>query len=144
MLTGDENIVEAECAVFWRIKDPGQFLFRIDKPEAAVKVAAESALREVIGRTPIQAAMSDKRQQIADQTRELLQTLLDHANSGILITRVQLQRVDPPAAVIDAFNDVQRARADQERSRNEAEAYANDIIPRARGDAVRIAQDAEA
>jgi len=144
MLTGDENIVEAECAVFWRIKDARQFLFQIRDPQAAVKVEAESALREVISRTPIQAAMSDKRQQIADQTRELLQTLLDRENAGITITEVQLQRVDPPAAVIDAFNDVQRARADQERARNEAEAYANDIIPRARGEASRITQEAQA
>jgi membrane protease subunit HflK len=144
MLTGDENIVEAECAVLWRIKDAGQFLFRVKDAEAALKVSAESALREVIGRTPIQAAMSDKRQQIADQTRELLQGLLDRQSSGILVTEVQLQRVDPPAAVIDAFNDVQRARADQERARNEAEAYANDILPRARGEAARIVQEAEA
>ena len=144
MLTGDENIVEAGCAVLWRIKDAGQYLFKIQDAEAALKVSAESALREVIGRTPIQAAMSDKRQQIADQTRELLQTLLDRQNSGILVTEVQLQRVDPPAAVIDAFNDVQRARADQERARNEAEAYANDILPRARGEASHITQEAEA
>ena len=144
MLTGDENIVEAGCAVLWRIKDAGQFLFKIQDAEAALKVTAESALREVIGRTPIQAALSDKRQQIADQTRELLQTLLDRQNSGILVTQVQLQRVDPPAAVIDAFNDVQRARADQERARNEAEAYANDILPRARGEASHIMQQAEA
>ena len=144
MLTGDENIVEAGCAVLWRIKDAGQFLFKIKDAEAALKVTAESALREVIGRTPIQAALSDKRQQIADQTRELLQTLLDRQNSGILVTQVQLQRVDPPAAVIDAFNDVQRARADQERARNEAEAYANDILPRARGEASHIMQQAEA
>jgi membrane protease subunit HflK len=144
MLTGDENIVEADCAVSWRIKDAGQFLFRVNNPEAALKLVAESALREVISRTPIQAAMSDKRQQVADQTRELLQALLDKANSGILVTQVQLQRVDPPAAVIDAFNDVQRARADQERARNEAEAYANDIIPRARGEASHIAQESEA
>lgn len=144
MLTGDENIVEAGCAVLWRIKDAGQFLFKIQGAEAALKVTAESALREVIGRTPIQAAMSDKRQQIADQTRDLLQSLLDRQNSGILVTQVQLQRVDPPAAVIDAFNDVQRARADQERARNEAQAYANDILPRARGEASRILQDSEA
>lgn len=144
MLTGDENIVEAGCAVLWRIKDAGQYLFKIENAEAALKVSAESALREVIGRTPIQAAMSDKRQQIADQTRELLQSLLDKQNSGILVTQVQLQRVDPPAAVIDAFNDVQRARADQERARNEAEAYANDILPRARGEASHIVQEAEA
>ncbi len=144
MLTGDENIVEADCAVFWKIRDAGQFLFRVNAPEAAVKIAAEGALREVISRTPIQAAMSDKRQQIADETRALLQSLLDSEQAGIQITQVQLQRVEPPLAVIDAFNDVQRARADQERARNEAEAYSNDILPRARGEAERIRQDAEA
>lgn len=144
MLTGDENIVEADCTVFWRIKDAGQYLFKISDPERSIKIIAESALREVIGRTPIQSAMSDKRAQIADETRELLQQLLDSEKAGILITQVQLQRVDPPPQVIDAFNDVQRARADQERARNEAEAYANDVIPRARGDAARITQDAEA
>lgn len=144
MLTGDENIVEADCAVFWRIKDAGQFLFSVDNPEFAIKLAAESALREVIGRTPIQAALSDKRQQIADETKTLLQHLLDTEKAGVLITQVQLQRVDPPVAVIDAFNDVQRARADQERARNDAESYANDIIPRARGEASHISQEAEA
>lgn len=143
MLTGDENIVEAECAVFWKIKDAKQFLFRVKNPEVSVRITAESALREIIGRTPIQAAMSDKRQQIADETRELMQTLLDHENAGILVSQVQLQRVDPPAAVIDAFNDVQRARADQERARNEADSYANDMLPRARGEASKITQEAE-
>ena len=144
MLTGDENIVEAECAVFWRIKNAKDFLFRVKNPELSVRITAESALREIIGRTPIQSAMSDKRQQIADQTRELMQTLLDRENAGILISQVQLQRVDPPAAVIDAFNDVQRARADQERARNDADSYANDILPRARGEASKITQEAEA
>ena len=144
MLTGDENIVEADCTVFWRIRDPGQFLFRVDDPERAVRIAAEGALRDVISRTPIQAAMSDRRQQIADQTHALLQSLLDAERAGVQITQVQLQRVEPPLAVIDAFNDVQRARADQERARNEAEAYANDILPRARGDAEHIRQEAEA
>jgi len=144
MLTGDENIVEADCAVFWKIRDAGEFLFRVNAPETAVKVAAEGALRDVISHTPIQAAMSDKRKQIADETKALLQSLLDSERAGIEITEVQLLRVEPPLAVIDAFNDVQRARADQQRSRNEAEAYANDILPRARGDAERIRQDAEA
>ncbi len=144
MLTGDENIVEADCTVFWKIRDPGQFLFKVDNPELAVRITAEGALRDVISRTPIQAAMSDKRQQIADETLALLQTLLDDEHAGVEITQVQLQRVEPPLAVIDAFNDVQRARADQERARNEAEAYANDILPRARGDAERIRQEAEA
>jgi membrane protease subunit HflK len=144
MLTGDENIVEADCTVSWRIKDAGQFLFDVDDPERAVRLAAESALHEVIGRTPIQAALSDKRQQIADETKDLLQKLLDAEKAGVAITQVQLERVDPPAAVIDAFNDVQRARADQERARNDAQAYANDILPRARGEADHIAEDAEA
>ena len=144
MLTGDENIVEADGAVFWKIRDPGQFLFKVDNPELAVRIAAEGALRDVISRTPIQAAMSNKRQQIADETQALLQKLLDDEQAGVEITQVQLQRVEPPLAVIDAFNDVQRARADQERARNEAEAYANDILPRARGDAERIRQEAEA
>jgi membrane protease subunit HflK len=130
--------------VFWKIRDAGEFLFRVSAPEAAVKISAEDALRDVISRTPIQAAMSDKRQQIADQTKTELQSLLDSEHAGIEITQVQLLRVEPPLAVIDAFNDVQRARADQERSRNEAEAYANDILPRARGDAERIRQDADA
>lgn len=144
MLTGDENIVEADCTVFWRIKDAKLYLFKINKPELAVKIAAESALREIISRTPIQAAMSDKRAQITDETRDLLQRLLDREQSGIFITQVQLQRVDPPPQVIDAFNDVQRARADQERARNEAEAYANDVLPRARADADRTTQEANA
>jgi modulator of FtsH protease HflK len=144
MLTGDENIVEADCTVFWKIRDPGQFLFKVDNPKLAVRIAAEGAFRDVISRTPIQAAMSNKRQQIADETLALLQKLLDNEHAGVEITQVQLQRVEPPLAVIDAFNDVQRARADQERARNEAEAYANDILPRARGDAERIRQEAEA
>ena len=144
MLTGDENIVEADSTVFWKIGDPGKFLFQVDNPELAVRIAAEGALRDVISRTPIQAAMSDRRQQVADETKALLQKLLDDERAGVEIVAVQLQRVEPPLAVIDAFNDVQRARADQERARNEAQAYANDILPRARGDATRIRQDAEA
>ncbi|MDE1950827.1 MAG: protease modulator HflK, partial [Burkholderiales bacterium] len=115
MLTGDENIVEAAGTVLWRIKNAGDYLFNIKDTPDAVRVTAESALREIISRTPIQAAMSDKRQQIADQTTELLQRLLDKEHSGVLIVQVQLQRVDPPKEVIDAFIDVQRARADQER-----------------------------
>jgi modulator of FtsH protease HflK len=144
MLTGDENIVEADAAVFWRIKDAGKYLFAVRDPELTVKVAAESALREVIGRNPIQAALSDKRELIAIQAQEELQRLLDAYGAGIQVQQVQLQRVDPPSAVIDAFNDVQRARADQERARNEAEAYRNDIIPRARGEAERLVQEAHA
>ncbi len=144
MLTGDENIVEADGTVFWKIRDPGKFLFKVENPELAVRTAAEGALRDIISRTPIQAAMSTSRQEIADETRTLLQQLLDDEQAGVEITQVQLQRVEPPLAVIDAFNDVQRAKADQERARNEAEAYANDILPRARGEATRIRQEAQA
>lgn len=133
MLTGDENVVDADCVIFWQIKDAGLFLFNIAEPEVGLSTAAESALREVIARMPIQAALSEKRQQIADETKAVLQKILDTEQAGVQVLQVQLQRIDPPNAVIDAFNDVQRARADQERARNEAEAYANDILSRARG-----------
>ncbi len=144
MLTGDENLLEADADLLWQVKDAGQFLFNVADPETALRVTAESALREVVSRTPIQGVLSDKRRQVVDETAELLQSVLDREGAGIRVVQVQLNRVDPPGAVIDAFNDVQRARADQERSRNEAQAYANDILPRARGDAVRIVQEAEA
>ncbi len=144
MLTGDENVVIAEYVVFWRIKDAGAFLFQVADPVATLQMAAQSAMHAVIGRYPIQAALSDKRQEIADQAKDMLQRILDGYQSGILVTQVQLQRVDPPAAVIDAFNDVQRARADQERARNDAESYANDVLPRARGEADRMKEEANA
>ena len=144
MLTGDENIVEATAAIFWRINDPVKYLFNVTDPEAIVRIAGESAVRQVIGFNPIQAGLSDQRQKIADEARERLQKLLDSYDLGVTVTGVQLQRVDPPTAVIDAFNDVQRARADQERARNEAEAYGRDILPRARGEAERIKQEAQA
>ncbi|WP_240319029.1 FtsH protease activity modulator HflK [Acidibrevibacterium fodinaquatile] len=144
MLTGDENIVEAEYSVLWKIKDAGAYLFHIQDPEALVRMTAETAVREVIGRNPIQAALSEERQRIAAEAQAEQQALLDSYGAGILVIEVQLQRVDPPTAVIDAFNDVQRARADQQRARNEAEAYRNDILPRARGEATRITEAAEA
>ena len=144
MLTGDENILEANYVVFWKINDPAKFLFKLYDPEDMVRMAAESMMREVVSRFPIQAVLSDKRQQVAEQARDGLQRLLDSYQTGIQIREVQLLRVDPPNAVIDAFNDVQRARADQERARNEAEAYRNDILPRARGEAQHIVQEAEA
>lgn len=144
MLTGDENIVEVDCSLLWKIRDAGEYLFNVSRPKEALRTAAESALRDVIADTPIQAALSDKRREVADEARSLLQGVLDREHAGIRIIQVQLLRIEPPAAVIDAFNDVQRARADQERERNEAQAYANDILPRARGQADRIKQDADA
>ena len=143
MLTGDENLVEADCVISWKIKNAGQYLFKVYDPEKMLRLAAESVVRDVIARNPIQSALSDRRQQIADQIGDELQKRLDSYKTGILITQAQLLRVDPPLAVIDAFNDVQRARADQERERNEAEAYSNEILPRARGEANRMIQEAE-
>jgi membrane protease subunit HflK len=144
MLTGDENIVDINFTVFWVIKDAKAYLFNIRDPEMTVKSAAESAMREVIGETPIASALAEGRGKIETETQQLLQQLLNDYGAGIELTEVQLQRVDPPDPVIDAFRDVQRALADRARLRNEAESYANDIIPRARGDAVRITQEAAA
>ena len=144
MLTGDENIVDIDFTVFWVIKDAGNFLFNIRNPEATVKLTAESAMREVIGQTPIQSALTEGRNDIEQGTQTRVQQLLDDYGSGIEVRRVQLLKVDPPGPVIDAFVDVQRARADLERLRNEAEAYRNDILPRARGEAEKMIQDANA
>ncbi|MFQ5534233.1 MAG: FtsH protease activity modulator HflK [Sphingomonadales bacterium] len=144
MLTGDENIVDIDFVVNWVIKDAGQFLFNIQDPPTTLKVVAESAMREVIGKTEIQSALTEGRQQVEQSTAALIQKTLDDYKSGILITRVKMQKVDPPAQVIDKFRDVQAARADMERQRNEGETYANDIIPRARGEAERMLQQAEA
>src|SRR5215472_7661614 len=144
MLTGDENIVDINFTVFWVIKNAQGYLFNIRDPDATVKSAAESAMREVVGETPIAQALSEGRGKIETDTQTLLQGILKDYDAGIEVTQLQLLKVDPPAPVIDAFRDVQRARADQDRLRNEAEAYRNDIIPRARGDAVRIKQEAEA
>ena len=144
MLTGDENIVNIDFSVFWVIKDAGKFLFKIQDPEGTVKAAAETAMREVIARSNIQPILTEGRSQIEIDTQEIIQNILDEYNSGIQITQVQTQKADPPDQVIDAFRDVQAARADMERAKNEAEAYANDVIPRARGDASVILQAAEA
>ncbi len=144
MLTGDENIVNIDFSVFWVIKDAGKFLFKIQSPVVTVKAAAETAMREVIARSKIQSILTEGRSKIEIETQEIIQSLLDEYESGIQITQVQTQKADPPDEVIDAFRDVQAARADMERSKNEAEAYQNDVIPRARGDAAKILQEAEA
>ena len=144
MLTGDENIVNIDFSVFWVIKDAGNFLFKIQDPQGTVKAAAETAMREVIARSEIQPILTEGRSRIEIETQEIIQSILDEYNSGIQVTQVQTQKADPPDQVIDAFRDVQAARADMERSKNEAQAYANDVIPRARGEAAKILQAAEA
>ena len=144
VLTGDQNIVDVKFVVQWRIRSAGEFLFNMRDPEVTVKVAAESALREVIGRNPLQSVLTNQRDTIAQQARELLQSIMDGYKAGVTILDLRIQNADPPKEVIDAFNDVQRAKQDEERLRNEALAYRNDIVPRAKGDAARMVQAAEA
>ncbi len=144
MVTGDQNIIDIQFTVQWRIADAGLFLFRIREPEATVKIAAESAMREIIGRTDIQPALAEARGQVEVDARNLLQKTLDEYEAGIAITGLVLQQVQPPAPVIDAFNDVQRAIQDRDRLKKQAEAYERDVIPRARGEATRVTQGAEA
>jgi membrane protease subunit HflK len=149
MLTGDENIVDVNFNVFWNVKDAPAFLFSVrnqgDSLDANsnVKAVAESAMREVIGQNEIQPILTKSRQEIEESVKNLIQRTLDSYNAGIQITQVNLQKVDPPSDVIAAFRDVQAARADQERARNEAETYANRVIPEARGEAQRILQAAQ-
>jgi membrane protease subunit HflK len=144
MLTGDQNIIDIDFVVQWRIKNAADFLFNIRDPEGTIKIAAESAMREIIGQTALQDATTGKRQQVQQQSRVLLQKILDDYGAGVSIAEIQLQKADPPAEVIDAFNDVQRARQDQERSINEATAYKNDIVPKAKGKAQTLIQAASA
>lgn len=144
MLTGDQNIIDIDFVVQWRIKNAADYLFNIRDPENTIKIAAESSMREVIGRTPLESALTRERQQVQDKTRALLQEILDEYGAGVAIVGLQLQNADPPKEVIDAFNDVQRAKQDQERSINEANAYSNNIVPRAKGEAQKMIQEAEA
>ena len=144
MLTGDENIVDINFSVFWVIKDASKYLFNIKDPDETVKAVAETTMREIIARRKIQLILTAARVQIEQETQKIMQQILDLYGAGIEITQVQTQRSDPPTQVIDSFRDVQAAKADKERSQNEAQAYANDVIPRARGEAAQIIQQAEA
>jgi membrane protease subunit HflK len=146
MLTGDENIVDVDFSVLWKVKPGhvGDFLFNVQAPEGTVKAVGESAMREVIGRSNIQAILTGARQTIETAVQESMQKTLDDYGAGILVQQVQLQKVDPPTQVIDAFRDVQAARSDLERAQNEAQTYANRVVPEARGRAAKILQDAEA
>ncbi|HEX6013615.1 MAG TPA: FtsH protease activity modulator HflK [Geminicoccaceae bacterium] len=144
MLTGDENIIDINFVVLWRIGSAADYRFNVRDPETTVKAAAESVMREIIGQTPIVEATTEGRRAIEQRAGEQLQALMNEYGTGILIDEVQLQKADPPAEVIDSFRDVQRAQADRERAQNEAEAFANDIIPRARGEAERLLQEAQA
>jgi modulator of FtsH protease HflK len=143
-LTGDENIVDINFVVFWRIKDAQKYLFNIQKPDITVKEVAESAMRDIAGQSNIQPLLTSGRQKTERAVHKLVQDVLDSYGAGVSIDHVQLQKVDPPSQVIDAFRDVQAARADKERLQNEAGSYANKVVPEARGEAERILQAARA
>ncbi|MEL6373273.1 MAG: FtsH protease activity modulator HflK [Pseudomonadota bacterium] len=144
MLTGDENIVQLHFVVQWRIDDVQKFLFNIQNRASTVKEVAESAMREVIGQRALQPILTGERLEIELATQQLMQKTLDTYNAGIKIAKIKLQKVDPPEKVIAAFRDVQAATTDQVRLQNEARAYANRVVPEARGQAERILQAAEA
>ena len=145
MLTGDENIIDVQFAVFWVINNDkvDDYLFNVREPDRSVKDAAEAAMREVIGRSGFEYARTAGRREIAEETKTLIQGILDDYGAGIVITDVNVQKVDPPAVVIEDFRDVQRARADQETKINDAEGYRNKVVEEAQGRAARVIQQAE-
>ncbi len=143
MLTGDENIVDAEMIVQYRIKDPVAYLFNFIKPEITVREASEASLRTVVGRHNIDEALTSGKFMIQEETKTLVQSILDKYESGILVVAVQLQDVSPPKEVIASFKDVASAKEDKNRMINQAEGYRNDIIPKARGEAQAEIREAE-
>ncbi|MEK9671719.1 MAG: FtsH protease activity modulator HflK [Rhodospirillaceae bacterium] len=144
MLTGDQNIADIDFIVQWRIKNAADYLFNIRDSEGTIKVAAESAMREIVGQTTLEDAITKNRAGVEQRTRQLLQKILDDYGAGIAVAELKMQKADPPKEVIDAFNDVQRARQDQERSVNEAVAYRNDVVPKAKGEAEKLIAEATA
>lgn len=143
MLTGDENIVDINFEVQWKISGAPDFLFNVRDPEETVKAVAESSMREVVGKSQIATILAEGKLQVEQNTKKLIQDTLDMYKAGIEVVSVNLLKADPPAQVIDAFRDVQTARADLETSRNQAEAYRNDILPKARGLAQQMVLEAE-
>ena len=143
MLTGDENIVDAELIVQYKIKDPIDYLFNFIGPELTLREASEASLRTVIGRHNIDEALTSGKLMIQEETKELLQIILDKYETGVIVVAVQLQDVSPPKQVIDAFKDVASAKEDKNRMINEAEGYRNDVIPKARGEAQAMIRQAE-
>ncbi|MEQ9327638.1 MAG: FtsH protease activity modulator HflK [Rhodospirillales bacterium] len=144
ILTGDQNIVDMDVDVLWRVSDAANYIFNVRDPETTVKIMAESSLREVVGQTTLDNALTEGRAEVQARTQAVLQQTLDQYQTGIEITNIQLQKADPPQPVIDAFNEVQRARQDKERLQNEAEAYRNSVVPVARGEAQKMIQGAQA
>lgn len=144
MLTGDENIISLWFIVQYKIKEPISYLFSVYDPDQALKDAAESAMREVVGQKTIDEVLTSGRAEVQQETMKLLQRMMDEYETGLVVARVQLQDVHPPAPVANAFKDVASAKEDKERLINEAQGYANDILPKAQGDAARLIKEAEA
>ena len=143
MLTGDENIVDAEMIVQYKIKDPEAYSFNYIKPELTVREASEASLRTVVGRHNIDEALTSGKFMIQEETKELVQSILDKYKTGIIVVAVQLQDVSPPQQVIAAFKDVASAKEDKNKMVNQAEGYRNDIIPKARGEGQSMIREAE-
>ena len=144
MLTGDENIVDIDFVVFWKVNNPQDFLFNVKEPDDTLRMVAESAMREIVGKRALQPIITTARDEVQSAVRTLIQATLDEYGAGIQVTEVQLAKADPPEDVIEAFRDVVNAAQDKETTINEATAYANDIVPRARGEAQKKLQEAEA
>jgi membrane protease subunit HflK len=144
MLSGDQNIADVGFTVLYKIKDAGNFLFKLRNPESTVKDMSESVMREIVGQRDLQFLLTEGRQEVEQVVRNLLQDILDSYESGILIQSIQLQSIDPPDQVIDAFDEVQRAKQDKERLVNEANSYLNKIVPNARGEAAKLKEEARA
>ncbi len=144
MLTGDEQIIDIDFSVTWRVSDAARYLFATRDPEAAVKAVAESAMREVVGKTPLQPIISTGRGQVQQQTAELMQRTLDSWGAGISIVEVQIRSANPPPEVVGAFREVNNAQQDADSAENEANTYRNRVINEAKGDAARITQAAQA
>ena len=142
MLTQDENIVEVEVAAQYLIESPEDYLFQVRLPDVTLRQVMESALREVVGRSKMDYILAEGRAEVAAKTRQLMQAILQEYKTGLLITALNMQQAQPPAAVQDAFADAIKAREDEARFRNEAQAYANGILPQARGEAARLRQEA--
>lgn len=143
MLTGDENIADINFFVQWRVSDIKEYLYNVQNVQATVKSAAESAMREVIGNTTIAEALTHGKAKIQEDAKKLLQSTLDEYQSGVVVENLSLLKVEAPSEVIDAFRDVQTARADKNNNINKAESYRNDILPRARGEAAQMIQKAQ-
>jgi membrane protease subunit HflK len=145
ILTGDENILEVQYVIQWVVSQAALYTFNVQhQNEALIRQVADSALREVVSQTTAQRALTEGRAELAEETQRLMQRILDGYDAGVRITDIQLSSVEPPQQVIAAFRDVQAAKTDRERARNEAEAYRNDVVPRARGESQSIIVTAEA